>query len=95
MSFFGDVTGGQASLILNQEVRLPIWRLFRGVGFIDAGNVFDGVGDLSLTALKVALGLGVRAETPVGLFRLDYGVPLSRSQNDPRGRWFASLGQAF
>ncbi len=95
ISFFGDVTGGQASLILNQEVRLPIWRLVRGVGFIDAGNVFDGVGDLSLTALKVALGLGVRAETPVGLFRLDYGVPLSRSQNDPRGRWFASLGQAF
>jgi len=94
VSFFGP-GGGSASLVFNQEVRLPIWSLFRGVGFVDAGNVFSSVRDLSLTALKVAVGLGLRAETPVGLFRLDYGVPLSRDQNDPRGRWFASLGQAF
>jgi len=95
VSFFGSVTGGQASLIFNQEVRLPIWRLLGGVGFVDAGNVFSGVGDVSLKALKAAVGLGLRAQTPVGLFRLDYGLPLSRRENDPRGRWFASLGQAF
>ena len=94
VSFFGP-GGGSASLVFNQELRLPIWSLFRGVGFVDAGNVFSSVRDLSLTALRVAVGLGLRAETPVGLFRLDYGVPLSRDDNDPRGRWFASLGQAF
>ncbi len=78
-----DPGGGSASLVFNQELRLPVWNLFRGVGFVDAGNVFSSVRDLSFRALKVAVGLGLRAETPVGLFRLDYGIPLSRREDDP------------
>ena len=83
LGFFGDPGGGSASLVFNQELRLPVWNLFRGVGFVDAGNVFSSVRDLSFRALKVAVGLGLRAETPVGLFRLDYGIPLSRREDDP------------
>ena len=93
--FFGDTEGGSATVVLNQEVRFPLWSLFGGVGFLDAGNVFPTVRDVSFRELKVGTGLGLRAETPVGLFRVDVGFPLSRAEDDPVARWFFSLGQAF
>jgi outer membrane protein assembly factor BamA len=96
--FFGDAQGGQAEIILNQELRFPLFRWIRGVGFLDAGNVFDRAGDLSLTGLAVGVGAGLRFSTPVGLFRLDLGVPLSRldaDQVERRPRWHFSFGQMF
>ena len=39
--FFDEPTGGKAMVVLNQEVRVPIYRWVRGVGFVDAGNVFE------------------------------------------------------
>ena len=81
--------------MLNQEVRFPLWSIFGGVGFLDAGNVFSTVRELSFRDLEMGTGLGLRAETPVGLFRIDYGFPLSRTEDDPVGRWFFSIGQAF
>ena len=95
VDFLGDSRGGNASLVLNQEVRFPLWSLVGGVGFLDVGNVFSSVRDVSFRELKVGTGLGLRVETPVGLFRVDYGVPLSRAGDDPVARWFFSLGQAF
>ena len=95
VGFFGDARGGSASVVLNQEVRFPLWSLFGGVGFLDAGNVFSALRDVSFRELKVGTGIGLRAETPVGLFRVDYGFPLSRAEDDPVARWFFSLGQAF
>ena len=95
VNFFGDSRGGSASVVFNQEVRFPLWSRFGGVGFLDAGNVFPTVRDVSFRALKVGIGLGLRAETPVGLFRVDVGFPLSRAEDDPVTRWFFSLGQTF
>ena len=95
VDFFDDPRGGSASVVLNQEVRFPLWSIFGGVGFLDAGNVFSTVRDVSFRELKVGAGLGLRTETPVGLFRVDYGFPLSRAEDDPVARWFVSLGQVF
>ena len=33
--------GGDRLVILNQEVRFPIYRWVNGVVFADAGNIFD------------------------------------------------------
>ena len=95
VDFFGDAAGGSASVVLNQEVRFPLWSMFRGVGFLDAGNVYASVGEVSLRGLKVGTGLGLRANSPIGLFRVDYGFPLSRTEDDPTARWFLSIWQAF
>ena len=92
---FGGTAGGNALLILNQEARFPLgWRL-AGVAFVDAGNVFPSVRDIALRDLKIGTGFGLRIETPVGLVRLDYGLPFERDVDEPRGRVFVSLGQAF
>ena len=93
--FFGEPEGGSASVVLNQEIRFPVWSIFGGVGFLDAGNVFSTPREVSLRKLRVGTGFGLRAETPVGLFRVDIGFPLSRTADDPLARWFFSLGQTF
>ena len=90
---FGPV-GGNALLVLNQEVRFPVFKIVRGVGFFDAGRAFDTVGHLTLMDLSAGAGAGVRIQTPIALIRVDYGVPLDRAV-PRRGRWFFSVGQAF
>jgi outer membrane protein insertion porin family len=95
VDFLGDLTGGAGSLILNQEVRFPIYKWVRGVGFFDAGNVFPRVRDLSLTDLEVGTGFGLRIDTPFGLARIDFAMPLTRRSREPFGRWYFSIGQAF
>jgi outer membrane translocation and assembly module TamA len=64
------------------------------VGFFDAGNVFEHASDLSLE-LKTSVGLGLRLATPVGMFRVDFGVPLSSENGRQTPRWYFSLGQMF
>lgn len=91
----GDPRGGHAMVVMNQEVRFPIHRWLRGVTFVDAGNVFGRARDLSLRDMAVGAGGGLRFSTPLGLFRLDVGVPLSRLDDRRRPRWHFSFGQMF
>ena len=95
LDYFGDPMGGASSVVLNQELRFPIYKWVRGVGFVDAGNVFPRLGELSLSDLEYGAGFGLRIETPFGLARIDYGLPLTGRSGQPFGRWYFSLGQAF
>ena len=95
VNVFNRKIGGNGLMILNQEIRIPVaWR-FHAVGFVDAGNVFDRINSISLRSLKVSAGIGLRVESPIGLVRLDYGFPFERAEQEPAGRFFFSLGQAF
>jgi outer membrane protein insertion porin family len=93
--FLGTVVGGNALLVLNQEIRFPMFKYVRGVGFIDAGRAFETVSQLSLKDLAVGTGIGFRVQTPVVLLRFDVGVPLDASYGPRRPRWFFSIGQMF
>jgi outer membrane protein assembly factor BamA len=93
----GDFTraeGGEALFILNQElrVRLP-WDL-TGLVFFDAGQAWADPGDIG-TDLSKALGIGVRARTPLGLLRFDAGFPLDRRPEDESYKLYFGLGNAF
>ncbi len=94
-SIFGDAEGGRAMLILNAEARFPIYRWVRGVGFVDMGNVYPMVGDISFSDLLVGLGGGLRLDTPVGVIRFDLAVPANRRPFDPKWRVHFGLGHAF
>lgn len=87
----GRARGGNAQLILNQEVRAPIYGWLKGVVFVDAGNVFDRNRDISFGGLEVGYGVGVRLDTPFSLLRVDVGIPAS---GGPR-RWYFGLGHVF
>ena len=81
--------------VLNEEIRFPIFRMVRGVGFFDAGRAFDTVGSITLKGLPSGTGVGLRVQTPIVLLRLDLAVPLDTTPGPRSRRWFFSIGQAF
>ncbi|MGE0444465.1 MAG: translocation/assembly module TamB domain-containing protein, partial [Vicinamibacterales bacterium] len=89
--FFGDPVGGEALLLLNQEVRFPIYRWLRGVGFVDAGNVFAAPSAIRLGDLTVSAGAGLRLVTPFAILRADVGRVLETGGH----RWTFGIGHAF
>jgi outer membrane protein assembly factor BamA len=94
-SIFDDAEGGSALLVLNGELRFPIYRWLKGVGFVDLGNIYPTVSEISLGDLQIGVGTGARLDTPFGLIRLDFGVPVNRRSFDPRWRVHFGLGHAF
>jgi outer membrane protein assembly complex protein YaeT len=91
----GEPTGGAAVLLMNQELRYRHHPTGLGAAvFWDAGNVFRRVEDVRLDFVS-AVGAGLRWASPVGLLRMDFGVPLDRGPDDKGYRIFFGLGQAF
>ena len=82
-------------LVLNNELRVPLVSILDGVVFLDVGNVFDNIRDISLTDLRKSTGVGLRVRTPWVLIRGDYGVVLDPRPGEPRSRFYFSIGQAF
>jgi outer membrane protein assembly complex protein YaeT len=95
LDFFGDPAGGNSMLILNQELRFPMYRWAGGVVFFDAGNVFPNASDISLAHLEAGSGFGLRINSPFALVRVDFGVPLTRRAREPGGRWYFGVGHTF
>jgi outer membrane protein assembly factor BamA/autotransporter translocation and assembly factor TamB len=93
--FFGDPEGGQGLLVLNQEVRFPIYRWLRGVGFIDSGTVLPE-SKIAFRDMTTSTGFGLRLMTPFGILRADYGRVLSSDSALPTSSlWSFGIGQAF
>ena len=99
---FGLAVGGTELLILNQELRFPIHRWFRGVGFLDVGNTFDETYPFDWKELKIGYGAGLRLNSPIGLLRLDFAIPGSTISSSGRpantfssGRWYFGIGHVF
>jgi outer membrane protein assembly complex protein YaeT len=88
-------SGGNAVFVLNNEIRFPLYSLFDGVGFFDAGNVYRYVEDFSLKDLRTSAGFGLRIRTPYGVIRADYGVNLRPHLGENRTKLYFSIGQAF
>jgi len=93
--FFGEPSGGESLLVLNQEARFPVYRWLQGVAFLDAGNVFERTSGITLTSSRAAYGAGLRLQTPFALLRVDYGRLVSPAAGERNGRWLFGLGQAF
>jgi outer membrane protein assembly factor BamA len=95
----GFPKGGNAVVILNAELRLPVWREIGAVVFLDGGNVFALATDFTLGELRGAAGFGLRYRSPVGPIRLDFGFKMDRrvrgDQLEPRGEFHLSIGHAF
>jgi len=96
----GTPIGGRAEIILNGEVRLALWKDIGVVGFIDAGNVYSTVANLSLGSMRAGTGFGIRYNSPVGPFRIDFGFKLGTLRaygpvKEERFAYHISIGQAF
>ena len=104
----GFPIGGDATIVLMGELRVPVRGGLSVVGFLDSGNVFQRVSQIALTELRGALGFGVRYRSPFGPLRVDLGFKTHVAEfscptsDDPAKRCpesrpalHISFGQAF
>ena len=104
----GFPIGGNATVVLNGEVRVPVRGGLSVVSFFDTGNVFQRLGQVNLTELRGAVGFGVRYKSPFGPLRVDVGFKthvetftcagadtLARPCAESRPALHISFGQAF
>jgi outer membrane protein insertion porin family len=95
----GFPRGGDAEIVLNAELRLPLFGNVGAVVFADGGNVFARASDLDLSRLRGSVGFGGRYATPIGPIRIDIGFKLDRrtvgARLEPRYAIHFSIGQAF
>jgi outer membrane protein insertion porin family len=98
----GFPRGGNALIILNSELRVPVWRDIGGALFVDVGNVFSRVSEVELSHLRPTAGFGLRYKSPIGPIRVDLGFKLDRGRFDrlpgdrePLWEFHISIGQAF
>jgi outer membrane protein insertion porin family/translocation and assembly module TamA len=97
----GFPVGGLTLVELSSELRVPVTRKLGVVAFVDAGNVSPEPWRVS--GLRVAVGPGIRYDTPIGPARFDVGFQLNpidglMVNGEPQSRaWRAhiSIGQAF
>ena len=93
----GDVAflGGQAVVIMNQELRFPIYKLLHGGAYLDVGEVYPTVKSVRLGGLRVSAGAGLRVVLPFGPLRFDWAEVLNPQENDRLTRFHFSFGYAF
>ncbi|MBI4746904.1 MAG: BamA/TamA family outer membrane protein [Acidobacteria bacterium] len=94
--------GGNAVVVLNAELRYPIFRALTGAAFYDTGNVFDKVSNIRLGGFTNTIGTGIRLKTGLGPIRVDLGYNLDPpsyvavpNQKLSRLQIHFSFGQAF
>ncbi|UCF06137.1 MAG: outer membrane protein assembly factor BamA [bacterium] len=92
----GEPLGGNFVIAVNLlEIRRVIYKMFGGVLFVDVGNVWEGIDNFDISDIRSAAGIGLRANTPIGIVRCDYGFNLDPQESEPSGKLYFSVGQAF
>ena len=96
MDIDNEELGGNSLLIGSIEIDVPLFERVNGAWFIDAGNVWDGSYDWDPLDVNVTTGPGIRLDLPIGLLRLDYGVPVHNvNQDKSGGRLHFNFGYKF
>jgi len=96
----GAYDGGPKRLNINSELYLPVPgsgndKSLRVFGFADAGNVWRLGQPMSLNDLRASAGIGVSWVSPVGPFKLSWGVPVRSFKGDKIQRFQFQIGTAF
>ncbi len=96
----GAFIGGSKKININNELYIPVpgaandksLRLFT---FVDAGNVWSEDERIDLGSLRVSAGIGLSWTSPVGPFKLSWGIPVRSEPNDRIQRFQFQVGTAF
>ncbi|MGM0507599.1 MAG: BamA/OMP85 family outer membrane protein [Fusobacteriota bacterium] len=86
---------GEEELYVNIENRYKLNDTIQVVGFFDVGRSWKSFEDFSkLKDIKKSYGFGIRANTPIGPLRFDYGWPLG-DKDESNGKFHFNMGQLF
>ncbi|TFB11938.1 hypothetical protein E3V55_02715 [Candidatus Marinimicrobia bacterium MT.SAG.3] len=82
-------------LSTNVELRIPLLWRFGAELFLDGGNLWQELGQLSPARMRYAGGAGLYFMTPMGPARLDYGYKLNPADGDNTSRGRLHFGFLF
>ena len=91
----GQPTGGQLLLAETTEIHVKLVNNLKLATFLDNGSITDNFSQVDLSTLRHSAGFGIRYFTPVGPFRLDYGIKLDRQTGESFGRIHFAFGYSF
>jgi outer membrane protein assembly complex protein YaeT len=95
--------GGHSFMNFSTELRVPLFGNLGAVLFLDGGNVWTDPWGFDFNDMRYDAGPGLRYNTPVGPFRIDFGYQLNKIDGliingEPEKRHFRvhfSIGHAF
>jgi outer membrane protein insertion porin family len=84
---------GRYQFVANIENRLKVEDNIQFIFFFDTGKTWQNSSDIKNEKLKMSYGIGLRADTPLGPMRFDYGWPIG--EEDKKGKFYFNIGQMF
>ena len=91
-----DPIGGRLKVAWNVlEIRQSLYKMIGLAFFADVGNVWLGPKHFHFNDFRSCVGAGLRANTPIGIVRLDYGINLGPKEGEPQAKLYFNMGQAF
>jgi len=91
----GKPKGGRYMLLGNLEIRRPLFWRFGGTVFVDAGNTYSHIKEITPISIAFSSGMGLQFFTPIGPIRLDYAVRLKKEFDLSAGNIHFSILYAF
>jgi outer membrane protein insertion porin family len=92
----GDPIGGRLKLVWNLgEIRQSVYKMIGLALFADVGNVWGQPETFRLDDIRTSAGVGLRANTPVGMVRLDLSMNLKPKEEESETKLYFNMGQAF
>ena len=91
----GTARGGNSFWYGNVQYIRTIAGPLQAVVFLDAGSLDEDFANFPSFDPKLALGVGIRLDLPIGPVRFEYGQALNPAPEDPRGAFHFSIGAAF
>ena len=96
----GEPSGGSFKTVANAELIFPVpfvdeTRNVRLAAFVDAGNVFDGVGEFDAGELRYSTGVGAIWFSPLGPLAVSLALPLNDDEDDETEPFQFSFGVPF
>lgn len=88
--------GGRFSIVWNVlETRIPLYKMIGCAFFLDTGNVWESSREFRFNEMRASTGFGLRANTPIGLVRLDLGLNIDPRLGESSYKLHFGMGQAF
>ncbi len=91
----GKATGGRTRWIVNEELRIGLFKHFGAVIFYDMGSLTNDFSEINATTIRNSIGFGLRYLTPVGPIRAEYGFKLDKGTNEGIGKFHFTFGYVF